>query len=78
MLAFATWALYMPITRGWIFVVYYLFAIPIWVIIVPLVLRDVWRKNRIPPPEPPIVLPPEPPAVSPEESIQSRRPPTRW
>jgi hypothetical protein len=76
-LAVATYAISIPIRRGWIFVVYFLFAIPLWIFIVPMVLRDVWRKTREPK-EPPIVIPPEPGELPPGESIFDRKPPSRW
>lgn len=76
-LAFATYLLYVPITRGWIFVVWYLGAIPFWLVIVPLVMRDVWRKNRSHD-DSPIVLPPELKPPEPGESIHDRKAPPRW
>jgi hypothetical protein len=78
MLVVAIWPLYRAITVGWIFVVYYLFAIPICVMIAPLVLRDVWKKVRNPDHEPGLVLPADPQPLRPGESIHDRDVPGRW
>lgn len=74
----AVWPLWQAITVGWIYVVFYLFAIPICVVILPLVLRDVWKKVPNPDYEPPIVLPEDVEPPKPGESIHDRRPPGRW
>jgi hypothetical protein len=67
-----------PVVFG-IFVsaVFFIFGV-LWLFIVPMGLRDIWRAVRVPGASPPIVLPPEvsPPAAG--ESIHDRKPPGRW
>jgi hypothetical protein len=57
--------------------VFFIFGV-LWLFIVPLGLRDIWRAVRVPGAQPPIVIPPEPKPPGPGESIQERKLPRRW
>ena len=65
-----------------IFVVFFsavfLVAGVIWLFVVPIALRDVWRavKDRRQPP--PIIIPADPQPLRPGESIHDRDVPGRW
>lgn len=67
-----------PVVFG-IFVsaVFFVFGV-LWLFIVPMGLRDIWRAVRVPGAPPPIVIPEEPKPPAPGESIQDREIPRRW
>ncbi|HWA67979.1 MAG TPA: hypothetical protein VG899_16565 [Mycobacteriales bacterium] len=56
---------------------FFIFGV-LWLFIVPMALRDIWRRVKVPDAESPIVIPEEPKAPAPGESIQDRKPPARW
>jgi hypothetical protein len=67
-----------PVLFGIFYSVFFLVAGFIWLFIVPLGLRGIWRAVRNPHAPPTLVLPPEPAPPGPGESLHDRRPPQRW
>ena len=57
--------------------VFFIFGV-LWLFIVPIALRDIWRAVRVPGTGDPLDIPPEPTPPKPGESIQDRRLPHRW
>ena len=70
--------LIVPVLFGIFYSVFFLIAAAIWLFIVPMALRDVWRAVRVPGAEPAIVIPPDPKPPAPGESIHDRKMPRRW
>jgi hypothetical protein len=67
-----------PVVFGLFFNVFFIVAAAIWLFILPIALRDVWRAVRTSDDPPPVVIPPEPKPPGPGESILDRKPPRRW
>jgi len=57
--------------------VFFIFGV-LWLFIVPMALRDIWRAVHIPGTGKPIDFPQDPTPPAPGESLHDRRPPQRW
>jgi hypothetical protein len=67
-----------PILFALFYSVFFLIAAVIWLFVLPVALRDVWRAVKVRGTAEPIVMPPELEPPAPGESINDRKPPTRW
>lgn len=67
-----------PILFALFYSVFFIVAAAIWAFILPMGLRDIWRKVKNPDYEEPIVLPPETPPLKDGESVHDRKMPRRW
>jgi hypothetical protein len=70
--------LFVPIVYAIFYNFFFIVAAALWAMVLPLALRDVWRRVKNPDYEAPIALPPETPELKPGESLHDRKMPRRW